>query len=176
MHLVNASPQISFIKTSLCLEGGANYSCLKIFPAVAKSAAFYQFMQERQFVGEKGQALFQQQYQLITAQLQHEEYDDNVLNQLPAALVLMAPFMDREQTFIKLMTQVTKLDISRGLIQLENVDMNIKLVRLWFPCALAEVSCSLLLHLLLPPSFPPCSSLPTPLSPFLHPLHFPGGM
>ena len=132
---------MSFIKTSLCLEGVSEYSCLKIFPAVANSAAFYQFIQEKQFAGEKGHALFHQQYQLITAQLQHEEYDDNVLNQLKAAFVFMAPFMDREQSFNKLMTLVTQLDTSHGLKQLETVNENITLVRLWF--SRAEVRSSI---------------------------------
>lgn len=129
---------MNFIKTALCLEGCTDYSCLKIFPAVANSAVFYQFIQEKQFVGEEGQALFQQQYQLITAQLQHEEYDDNVLNQLTAAFVFISPFMDREQSFRALMEAVTGLDTSHGLKQLETINENITLVRLWF--SRAEVS------------------------------------
>ena len=129
---ITSFTQMNIIKTSLCLEGSVNYSCLNIFPVVANSAAFYQFIQEKQFTGEKGQALFQQQYQLITAQLQHEEYDDNVLNQLSAAFVFMAPFMDKEQNFQSLMSQVTKLDTSHGLKQLDTVNENITLVRLRF--------------------------------------------
>ena len=137
---------MNFIKASLCLEGLADYSCLKVFSAVANGAAFYQFIQEKQFVGEKGQALFHQQYQLITAQLQQEEYDDTVLNQLKAAFVFMTPFMDHEKSLKKLMTQVTQLDTSHGDIQLETVNENISLVRLWF--SHAEVSHSLLLFFL----------------------------
>ena len=123
---------MSFIKTSLCLDGATNFSYLQIFPAVANSAVFYQFIQEKQFTGEKGQALFQQQYQLITAQLQHEEYDDNVLNQLRAGFVFMAPFMDREQSFKQLMSKLTQLDTSHGLKQLKTVNENITLIQLWF--------------------------------------------
>ena len=59
--------------------------CLELFTAVGDSTAFYQFVRDKQFVGEKGQAVFQQQYQLITAQLQHEEYNETVLNHLYAA-------------------------------------------------------------------------------------------
>ena len=136
--------QMSFIKTSLCLEGAANFNCLQIFPVVANSAVFYQFIQEKQFAGEKGQALFQQQYQLITAQLQHEEYDDNVLNQLRAGFVFMSPFMDHEQSFKDLMTKITRLDTSHGLKQLETVNENITLVRLWFSRAeVRSSSCTL---------------------------------
>ena len=133
---------MNFIKASLCLEEVADYSCLKVFPAVANGAAFYQFIQEKQFVGEEGRALFQQQYHLIAAQLQQEEYDDTILNQLKAAFVFMTPFMDLEQSLKELMTQVTQLDTSHGDIQLETVNENISRWRQWFPRA--EVSHSLL--------------------------------
>ena len=129
---------MNIVRMALCLVGVADYSFLNIFAVVANSTVFYQFIQEKQFVGEKGQALFHQQYQLITAQLQHEEYNDNVLNQLKAAFVLMAPFMDREQSFNSLMTQVKQLDTSHGFSQLETINENISLVQLWF--SRAEVS------------------------------------
>ena len=55
-----------------------NYEYLDIFAKIADSAEFYQFICEKGFTGENGQARFHQQYQLITAQLQHEEYDEAV--------------------------------------------------------------------------------------------------
>ena len=124
-------PQSKFVETSLCLEGVADYSCLAVFSVVVNCAAFYQFIEEEQFVGEEGQALFHQQYQL-TAQLQHEEYDDNVLSQLKAAFVFMTPFMDCKQSLRELMTQVTQLNTTLGLKQLEIVNENVILVQQWF--------------------------------------------
>ena len=127
---------MNFIKASLCLEEVADYSCLKVFPAVANGAAFCKFIQEKQFVGKEGRALFWQH--LIAAQLQQEEYDYTILNQLKGAFVFMTPFMDRDQSLKELMTQVTQLDTSHSDIQLETVNENISLVRQWFSCA--EVS------------------------------------
>ena len=79
-----------------------------------------------------GQAIFLQQYQLITAQLQHEEYDEQVLNHLFAAFKVISPFMDAKKSFTELMREVTALNAVNGLKQLETVNTNITLIRLWF--------------------------------------------
>lgn len=113
-------------------------SPLKLFAAVANSTDFYTFVREKQFYGKKGSAAFQQQYQLITTQLQHEEYDETVLNHLRAAFTLISPFMDSRQNFKGLMCQVNTLDVKNGLKQLETVNTNITLIQLWF--SRAEVS------------------------------------
>ena len=133
-----ATSKMNFIKKSLCLEDSNNFKCLDLFPAVANSAAFYQFIRDKQFVGTRGQAIFREQYQLITAQLQHEEYDENVLNHLRAAFEFLAPFMEQDISFNELMSKVTRLDMTHGLKQLETVNENITLIRLWF--SRAEVS------------------------------------
>ena len=76
--------------------------------------------------------MFQQQYQLITAQLQHDEYDETVLNHLYAAFKIIEPFMDTHQSFQQLMSKVTSLDVTNGLKQLQTVNTNINLIQLWF--------------------------------------------
>ena len=131
--------KISDVKASLCLNDkpGAHHN-LGLFKAVANSAAFYQFIKSNKFDGENGQAAFDQQYQLITAQLQHEEYNENVLNHLIAAYKFILPFMDTKQSFGTLMKKVTSLNVSGGLSQLETVNSNITLISLWF--SRAEVS------------------------------------
>ena len=131
-----ASKKMERVKEILCLRNGAH--CLKVFTAMRDSTAFYQFICDKEFVGEKGQAVFLQQCQLITAQLQHEEYNEAVLNHLYAAFKIVAPFVDRHQNFHQLMLQVTSLNITDGLKQLETVNTNITLIRLWF--SRAEVS------------------------------------
>ena len=126
---LEASPKTKRVRDILCQ---ASPSSLELFTAVGDSNAFYQFVREKQFVGEKGQAVFQQQYQLITAQLQHEEYNETVLNHLYAAFKIIELFMDRDQSFHQLMSQVTRLDVNNGLKQLKTVNTNITLIQLWF--------------------------------------------
>ena len=50
----------------------------------------------------------------------------------------MAPFMDPRQDLGTLMSKVLALDVTNGLRQLETVNANITLIRLWF--SRAEVS------------------------------------
>ena len=129
-----ATEKVAYLKEALCLDKCSDYSCLDLFPAIANSVAFYQFIRDKQFIGTRGQIMFQEQYQLITAQLQHEEYDENVLNHLRAAFELIAPFMEQDITFSELMNKVLHLKTTHGLKQLETVNepQNIMLIRLWF--------------------------------------------
>ena len=132
LTLNNATEAMKRVK-ALLFEGQHPKShCLQLFAAVADSAAFYQFIKDKRFTGDHGKAVFSQQYQLITAQLQHEEYDEHVLNHLFAAFNLMSPFMNTHQNFRSLMGQVIGLDTSNGLKQLETVNSNITMIQLWF--------------------------------------------
>lgn len=120
------------VKEILGFEAETSSKCMDIFPAMTDSVSFYQFMRDKQFYGEKGHAIFMQQYQLITAQLQHEEYDEQVLNHLVAALKFIYPFMDTEKDFKELMSEVLTLNVVDGLKQLKTVTANINLIKLWF--------------------------------------------
>ena len=128
---LEAVDKMCFVKKSLCLTTPGPYHSLGLFVAVANSAAFFQFVKDMKFDSEEGQAVFGLQYQLITAQLQHEKYND-VLNDLYAAYKFILPFMDTKQNLTSLMSKVTSLDVSGGLKQLETVNSNIALIRLWF--------------------------------------------
>ncbi len=129
---LEAKEKMTKVKEILCLKGKTSSKCLEIFAAMADSAAFFQFVKDKQFYGQQGQAIFRQQYELITAQLQHEEYDESVLNHLLVAFKIITPFMDQGKTFTELMTEVTSLNATHGFKQLNTVNSNITLIRLWF--------------------------------------------
>lgn len=105
---------------------------LELFSIMQNSIEFYHFIQENHFDTESGKFRFQQQYQLVTAQLQHEEYNESVLNHLFAAFKLIVPFLNTNQNLTELLVQVSKLDVTSGLLQLETVNRNINLIKLWF--------------------------------------------
>ena len=120
-----------------------DYEFLDIFSKIADSTEFYQFICEKGFIGENGQARFDQQYQLITAQLQHEEYDEAVLNLLYAAYKLILPFTVKDQSFHSLLESVKKMLTAASpvgaakatpdyLVKIETVNRNINLIQLWF--------------------------------------------
>ena len=113
--------------------------CLKIFPAVANCAEFYQFIQKKGFANDR--AAFSSQLELITAQLQHEDYNETVLNHLMPAFQYIAPFLDQEQSLGELMNKITKLcndgvgfgrDSRKDFCQLETVNSNVTMIQLWF--------------------------------------------
>lgn len=127
-----ASKCLVTVKKLLCISADTDMKCLDIFTAIQESTAFYAFVKRKEFYDEKGVANFNQKFQLITAQLQHEEYDEQVLNHLYAAFKLILPFMDIDQNLKTLMAKVLALDVKNGLKQLETVNVNITLITLWF--------------------------------------------
>lgn len=141
---IMARDKMKRVKEILYQGGKANSKCLDIFAAMTDSAAFYQFIRDKQFYDQQGSDTFLQQYQLITAQLQHEEYDDKVLNHLLAAFKVISPFMDTKRSFTELMQEVAALNVVSGLKQLETVNTNITLIRLWF--SRTEVSIKFFRH------------------------------
>ena len=146
-----AKKKMTQVKQILCLGEHTSSKCLEIFAAMADSAAFYQFVRDKQFYGQQGQVIFQQQYELITAQLQHEEYDESVLNHLLVAFKIITPFMDSNKNLTELMQEVTAHNATHGFKQLNTVNSNITLIRLWFSRAevrgVAYIWCTCVLHM-----------------------------
>ena len=116
-----------------------NRHALGVFAVVKDSADFYQFLLEKNFRGTEGASFFMQQHTLITSHIQHEEYNEQVLNHLLVAFRYMSPFLETEQDLSHLMKEVYRScgqQAIRGgntdFVQLHTVNKNIHLVRLWF--------------------------------------------
>ena len=142
----DAEPLWKNVHETLCLKEDASPTTLEIFHKVAESAEFFQFIKEKQFVGPNGEKRFRQQFELITAQLQHEEYREIVLNHLFAAYKFITPFLTMSHTFSSLMSAIAVLKLPKGLPQLETVKSNIHLIRIWFSHAediYENISCEL---------------------------------
>jgi len=115
--------------------------CLKIFPAVENCAEFHQFIKEKGFTSEVGRSAFGSQEQLIKQQLQHESYNETVLNHLMPAFKYIIPFFDTTQDLTALMNKIIQLvndgtgfgeDPRLDFCQLETVNSNITMIQLWF--------------------------------------------
>ena len=113
--------------------------CLKIFPAVANCAEFYKFIQSKNFANDT--SAFRSQVELITSQLQHEDYNETILNHLMPAFQYICPFLNKTQSFRDLMHKIIKLyhdgvgfgcDSRNDFCQLETVNSNIIMIQLWF--------------------------------------------
>ena len=128
-----ASQKLRMLCSILCLPTTSTFACFNLFSAAANSAEFHKFIMEKKFVGAKGRQAFQQQYQLLTAQLQHEQYNDTVLNHLYAAYELILIFTNPDQTLHDLMSAIAMIkDICAGLKHLETANTNISQIYLWF--------------------------------------------
>ena len=95
------------------------------------------FLNENNFRGE-GQGRFEQLHALVTQQLQHEEYNAEVLANLFAVYYLLVPLNNPNLTFKELLETMSRLDTLKCLAQIRAVNSNIDLIRMWF--ARAEVS------------------------------------
>ena len=135
-----ANMRIQRIKKILFDESEPNSKCFEVFSAIQDCSAFYQFVKDKKFDGSQGQALFRQQHQLITAQLQHEEYEEHVLNHLVVAFRAISPFMDPQKKFRQLMRDVIALNTGSILKQLKTVNDNISLIQLWFSRAEVRIA------------------------------------
>ena len=142
LTLTQAKEKMAFLKEIIHQQlKCTNYACFSLFPTVANSMAFYQFIKAKHFYGSKGLVLFHEHYQLVTAQLQHEKYDENVLNHLRVAYELMTPFMEKSISFCDLLDRISRFDVTKGLKQLETVNENILLIQLWFSKAKVRETC-----------------------------------
>ena len=95
------------------------------------------FLNENNLRGE-GQSRFEQLHALVTQQLQHEEYNAEVLTNLYAVYYLLVPLSNPNLTFKELLEAMSGLDTLKCLAQIRAVNSNIDLIRMWF--ARAEVS------------------------------------
>ena len=124
--------KLTKVKQVLHLKDNENANDLNVFEVIIGSGDFFQFLDEKQFCDHQGKDIFFEQYRLITAQLQHEEYDEQVLNHLFAAFQIISPFMDTELNFKELMDELKDLSIRDACKYFETVKLNISLIRLWF--------------------------------------------
>ena len=131
--------QLKKVRKVFHLKDNQSAEDLSVFIAVIGNADFLTFLKEKKFCDHQGRDIFYKQYQLITAQLQHEGYDDDILSHLFAAFQIISPFMDTKINFKELMKQLKDLNIVDAAKFFDTVKQNISLIRLWF--SRAEVNC-----------------------------------
>ena len=112
-----------------------------LFEQLSKSREFYFLIREKFYKGvvasdmERNVSVarsFRQTLEVITQQLQHEEYEEQVLNHLYPAFQFVLPFMDRDQSFKNLMENVSKLESPSNFSELKNVRKNMNQIKQWF--------------------------------------------
>ena len=99
----------------------------QVLEVLSKSNVLYDFLADNNFLGERGQILFQQQFSLVNQQLQGEEYQQEILSHLSVAYKFIISLnVESFQAFIK------KCDLSQNVAELNNVNHKVDSLRLWF--------------------------------------------
>ena len=108
-----------------------NTEVLELFKVVADSHEVAQFLQT---IEDQGADRFTELYELITHYLQHEEYDEEVLNQLPTGRNHLKPFLDKFCTFSELIENIRDLGLppNESFDALKTINKNVVLVEQWF--------------------------------------------
>ncbi|XP_065838456.1 uncharacterized protein [Oscarella lobularis] len=108
---------------------------LRLFLMVQESQEFFKLIQKGCYYSTEGRIRFKEQVQLITDQLQSQEYDETVLNHLLVAFECVAPFTNPRATFVYLLTTLNESDkysYNNWIKEICTVNSNMNLVKLWF--------------------------------------------
>ena len=145
-HRAQLTMDEAISKMALFREKLLNRRFFQLFKEVKNCKALFEFAEENGFAGEAGQKKFVACHNLVTTQLQHEDYSAVVLNHLLGCFDYINPFLSRPSSFNELMQLVTSLpNIENGIRQLRTVNQNIGLIKMWFSEVCMHI-CSVLCH------------------------------
>ena len=112
---------------------GCFQDVFELFKVVHSSRPFIDFAIKKGFTGRPGRQKFTKLYRLVAAQLQHEHYNDVLLDHLLGCFDYVEPFLIEPSSFQQLMEQITGLpSIKNGIKQLKTVNRNVSTIKLWF--------------------------------------------
>jgi hypothetical protein len=132
--LHEAGEALSKIKQMLYLENCEDCKCLETLATIRDSRELFKFILNGRFYGEND--TFRSRFQFITTQLQSMDYNENVLNNLPAAVRLLAPFCliktsDHSDSFKRFM-EALKENSQFEMEKLKIVNRHMSIVQRWF--------------------------------------------
>ena len=113
----------------------------ELFDVIKDSGAFFGFAEEQKFTGFSGRNRFRTRHRIVTTELQHEQYNEKLLDHLLGCFEFVEPFLAKPSSLKELMERVTSLsNIPNGIKQLKTVNAGIVLVRHWFEVRLFSIS------------------------------------
>ena len=134
IKLHEAKNILSEIRGKLYLQSSDECSCLELLVTICDSQELFKFILSRKFYGEHD--TFRSRFQFITTQLQSMDYEENVLNNLPAAVRLLAPFCsiktsENPNPFMAFMESL-KENSTFKMEKLKIVNRHMSIVQRWF--------------------------------------------
>ena len=135
-HYITSSEafvKVSTIKDIFGITDLIDNPCFNLFSLLQHGCALYDFAQERGYNLSNGMETFRQEYQLVTADLLHEDHQEELLAVLFGAMQLTSCFFDELCSLLDLWTRINKIsNVSAATAQLKTVNEEIGLIRIWF--------------------------------------------
>ena len=129
----DACDKISTIKDIFGIEDLIDNPCFNLFSLLQHGCPLYGFAQERGYNLSNGMETFYQEYQLVTADLLHEDHQEELLAVLLGAMQLTSCFFDKSCSLLDLWTSINKIsNVSAATAQLKTVNEEIGLIKIWF--------------------------------------------
>ena len=135
-HFITSSDacvKVSTIKDIFSIDDLIENPCYLLFSLLQHGCPLYGFSQERGYNLSNGMDTFYQEYQLVTADLLHEDHREELLAVLLGAMQLISCFFDKSCSLLELWTSINKIsNLSAATAQLKTVNEEIGLIRIWF--------------------------------------------
>ena len=129
----NACDKVSTIKRIFGIDDLVDNPCFNLFSLLQHGCPLFGFAQERGYNLINGMDSFRQEYQLVTADLLHEDHHEELLAVLLGAMQLTSCFFDESCSILDLWTSINKINnVSTATAQLKTVNEEIGLIRIWF--------------------------------------------
>ena len=130
---LDACEKVSTIKRIFGIEDLIDNPFFSLFSLLQHGCPLYGFAQERGYNLINGMEAFRQEYQLVTADLLHEDHHEELLAVLFGAMKLTSCFFDKSFSLLDLWTSINKIEnVSAATAQLKTVNEEIGLIRIWF--------------------------------------------
>ena len=131
--------QVFKSSTVECFSDEERKPYLELIAELAESEKFHLFLKSHRFLSERG--LFHNKLQLVTTQLQEEEYGSEVIDQLLPAFTLLSP-LDENIEFSALIDHIFQQENPLHYRkQLQMVNSSMEGIHVWFSGI--DVSCSI---------------------------------
>ena len=135
IKLNDAKKEVDFIKDTFGISqhGLIDHPFFKLFSHLDKGCELYKFAYDRGYNSVEGMDTFMQEHHLVTTDLLFEEFRQDILAMLIAAMDLIFPFFDKMCSLVELKANIDKIgNVEMATSQLLTVNANIKLIRDWF--------------------------------------------
>ena len=135
IKLNDAKKEVDFIKDtfSISKHGLIDHPFFVLFSRLENNYELHKFASDRGYNSVEGMDTFMQEHHLVTTDLLFEEFRQDILAMLIAAMDLIFPFFDKTCSLVELKTNIDKIgNVEMATSQFLTVNANIKLIRDWF--------------------------------------------